>query len=281
MAYSKVPKEELTQKGVNSTTLRSFILEYLHTLIYVGPLVFLAGFIDAVAGGGGTIGIPAYMLTGMPVHFALGTNKFSMTIGTAVAAGRFIKNKAVDVQTVIISVVFALIGSAFGAWIALSISDRAIRLAMIIILPCVAVFLAFRNNKIYEGEPEKLSVFRKIALAIFVGAFMGVYDGLIGPGTGTFGIIAYNSLMKFDFVTASGNAKVVNLASNFGAFATFALHGNVIFALGIPAALFCIAGNYVGSGFALRKGAKLIRPMLFVVLGILLVRIAYDFVNMV
>ncbi|MCL2873950.1 MAG: TSUP family transporter [Defluviitaleaceae bacterium] len=255
-------------------------MEYLHTLLYLGPLIFLAGFIDSIAGGGGTIGIPAYMLTGMPVHFALGTNKFSMTIGTAVAAGRFIKNKAVDFQTVAVSVIFALIGSALGALIALSISDRSIRLALIIILPCVAVFLAFRKGKVYEGDPESLSLRKKIVLATLVGSFMGIFDGLIGPGTGTFGIIAYNAFMKYDFRTASGNAKVVNLASNFGAFATFALHGNVIFILGIPAALCCIAGNYVGSGFALRKGAKLIRPMLFVVLGILLFRIVYDFASM-
>ena len=255
-------------------------MEYLHTLIYLGPLIFLAGFIDSIAGGGGTIGIPAYLLTGMPVHFALGTNKFSMTIGTAVAAGRFIKNKAIDVQTVVISVVFALIGSSVGALIALSISDRAIRLALIIILPCVAVFLALRKNKIHEGDPSSLSIGRKIILAVCVGAFMGIFDGLIGPGTGTFGIIAYNAFMKYDFRTACGNAKVVNLASNFGAFATFALHGHVVFMLGIPAALCAVAGNYVGSGFALKKGAKLIRPMLFVVLGILLLRIVYDFVNM-
>jgi len=254
-------------------------MEYINALIYLGPLVFLAGFIDSIAGGGGTISIPAYLLTGMPAHLAFGTNKLSMTFGTAIAAGRFIKNKAIDIRTAIISGVNSVIGAAIGSQFALLLDERTFRLLLIIALPCVAVFLMFRKNKIYEGGHESISPKKTVILASIIGFSIGMYDGIIGPGTGTFAIIAYNTFMKYDLKIASGNAKILNLSSNIASLVTFAIAGNVLFVLGLPAAAFCIAGNYIGAGFAIRKGAKFIRPMLFIVLGILLIRILYDFLT--
>ena len=214
----------------------------------------------------------------MPVHMVFGTNKLTMALGTGIAAGRFIKNRAIDMRTAIISGATSLLGAAIGSYFALLLDDRAFRLLLIIALPCVAVFLAFRKNKIYDGGHGGLSVKKSVALAAAIGFFIGAYDGIIGPGTGTFAIIAYNTFMKHDLRTASGNAKALNLASNVASLATFALAGNVLFAIGLPAAAFCIAGNYIGAGFAIKKGAKFIRPMLFVVLAILLVRAIIDFV---
>jgi len=256
-------------------------LEYIHSLLYLGPLVFLAGFIDSIAGGGGTISIPAYLLTGMPTHFAFGTNKLSMTFGTAIAAGRYVRNKAIDIRTAIISGINSVIGAAIGSQFALMLDDRTFRLLLIIALPCVAVFLMFRKDKIYEGGREDISSRKTVLLATVIGFSIGLYDGIIGPGTGTFAIIAYNTFMKYDLKVASGNAKILNLSSNIASLVTFAIAGNVLFVIGIPAAAFCIAGNYIGAGFAIRKGAKFIRPMLFVVLGLLLLRIIYDFLTMV
>ena len=253
-------------------------MEYLHTLIYLAPLVFLAGFIDSAVGGGGTISIPAYLLTGMPAHMAFGTNKLSACLGTSIAAGRFIKNKAIDLRTAIISAVGALGGAALGSQFVLMLDDRTLRLMLIIALPCVAVFLVFRKEKTYEvGHHEGFSKQKITLLALLIGFGIGIYDGTIGPGTGTFAIIAYNAIMRYDLRTASGNAKVLNLASNFASLVTFAIAGHVIWVIGIPAALFGIAGNYLGSGFAIRKGAKFLRPMLFVVLGLLMARIIFDF----
>ncbi|MCL2226795.1 MAG: TSUP family transporter [Oscillospiraceae bacterium] len=253
-------------------------MEYLHTLIYLAPLVFLAGFIDSAVGGGGTISIPAYLLTGMPAHMAFGTNKLSACLGTAIAAGRFIKNKAIDLRTAVISAVGALIGAALGSQFVLLLDDRTLRLMLIVALPCVAVFLIFRKDKVFEAGHEGFSRRKTIVLASAIGFAIGLYDGIIGPGTGTFAIIAYNAVMRYDLKTASGNAKVLNLASNFASLVTFAIAGHVLFAVGLPAALFGIAGNYLGAGFAIKKGAKFLRPMLFVVLGLLLLRVVYDFV---
>jgi hypothetical protein len=202
-----------------------------------------------------------------------------MAFGTGIAAGRFIKNKAIDIRTAVLSGIVSLLGAAIGSQFALMLDDRTFRLMLLIALPCVAVFLMFRKNKIYEGGHEDLTLRRSVTLAIVIGFFIGMYDGIIGPGTGTFAIIAYNTFMRHDLKTASGNAKILNLASNVASLFTFALAGNVLFVIGLPAAVFCIAGNYIGAGFAIRKGAKFIRPMLFVVLGILLVRLVYDFVS--
>ena len=256
-------------------------MEYLHTLIYLCPLVFLAGFIDSAAGGGGLITIPAYMLTGMPAHHVFGTNKLSASIGTTVAAGRFIKNKAIDIRTALISGMASLIGAAAGSQLALLLDDRTFRLLMIIAVPCVALFLLIRKDRSNENESghQNLSLRKSTALATAIGFSIGMYDGIIGPGTGTFAIIAYNTFMRFDYKTASGNAKILNLASNVASLFTFALAGNVIFVVGLPAAVFGVAGNYIGSGFAIRKGAKFIRPMLFIVLLMLLVKVIYDFIS--
>jgi len=255
-------------------------LEYVNALIYICPLIFLAGFIDSAAGGGGTISVPAYLLTGMPAHLAYGTNKLSASIGTTVAALRFIKNKAIDVRTAVTSGILSLLGAALGSQIVLLLDDRTLRLMLIIALPCVALFLVFRKNKTLECGREGMSARKTIILASIIGFSIGLYDGVIGPGTGTFAIIAYNTSMRYDLKTSSGNAKILNLASNLSSLVTFAIAGNVIYVLGLPAAVFSVAGSYLGSGFAIKKGAKFIRPMLFIVLAILLAKVVYDFVTM-
>jgi len=255
-------------------------VEYLNSLLYLCPLVFLAGFIDSSAGGGGVISIPAFMLTGMPAHLVFGTNKLTMSIGTAISAGRFLKNKAVDIRAALFTGVIALLGAALGSQLALLLSDRTFRIILIAALPCIAVFQALRRNKaIDEGAHESIPVMKRIALAALIGFSLGVYDGAIGPGTGTLAIIAFNAIMRYDLKTASGNAKILNLCSNIAALVTFALAGNVLFIIGLPAAVFSVAGNYLGAGFAIKKGAKFIRPMLFIVLAILLAKVVYDFVS--
>ena len=254
-------------------------LEYIHSLIYICPLAFLAGFIDSSAGGGGTVSIPAYLLTGMPAHLAFGTNKLSASIGTIVAAGRFIRNKAIDFRTAFTAAALAVLGSALGSRFLLLLDDRTLRIMLIIALPCVAAFLVLRRGGSHESGREGMSVRKAVVLASVVGFFIGMYDGVIGPGTGTFAIIAFNVLLRQDLKVASGNAKILNLSSNLASLVTFALAGQVLYVLALPAAVFSIAGNYLGSGFAIRKGAKFIRPMLLVVLGLLLSKVIFDFAS--
>lgn len=238
------------------------------------PLVFLAGFVDSIAGGGGLISLTSYLAIGLPSHMALGTNKFSSSLGTSIATYRFAKNKHIQWETAAFSFVGSLAGSAIGAQIALLIDERILSYLVIGIVPFVAVFLLLKKD---IGEKEKqLSTARSAALAVLIGLIIGAYDGFFGPGTGTFLIMAFTSVLGLSLLKACGNAKVVNLASNIAALATFLFNGNVYFLLAVPCAACGILGNYLGAGMAMKRGAKVVRPMMLFVIVLLLVKIVWD-----
>lgn len=168
---------------------------------------------------------------------------------------------------------FSLAGSLIGSNLALLTSEVIIKYMMIPILPIVAYYVL--RNKDFDALASKgsITIQMKYVYCIIISLFIGAYDGFYGPGTGTFLILLYTGLAKVDVRTASGNAKMVNLASNIGALATFILNGKVIFALGLPAALFCIAGHYIGSGLVVRNGSKIVRPIILIVLVLLFIKI--------
>lgn len=251
----------------------------LEMILVVCPLAFFASFVDAIAGGGGLISLPAYLLTGMPAHFAYGSNKFSACIGTFFSVARFLKSGTINLKVAIRSAIFALIGSGLGAQLALFLSDHFLRLTMVVLLPFIAIFVLFnKKNTGDESTFSTLSNQKAVVLSALIGFSIGMYDGFFGPGTGTFLILAYTALMGFDFKTACGNAKIVNLASNFAALVVFILAGKVLYVVAIPAALFSITGNWIGSGLAIKKGAKFIKPVLVGVLILLFMKIIYDMV---
>ena len=240
------------------------------TIIWLSALVFLGGFIDSIAGGGGLITVPAYVLTGIPIHMALASNKFSSFFGTAFSVFNFLRNKKVYLKTIPISVVCALAGSALGAWVVLLINPDILRIILIVIVPIVAVFVLVKKDFGNEDRSHTLST-RTIILGAGLAAFIiGFYDGFFGPGTGTFLILIFTVFLRFDLVTANGNAKIINLSSNAGSLITFIINGQVVWQLAIIAAIFGIAGNYIGSTLAIKIGAKVIKPLLVVVLVILL-----------
>ncbi|KPU46225.1 hypothetical protein OXPF_01440 [Oxobacter pfennigii] len=252
----------------------------LQTFIIVCPLIFLAGFIDSIAGGGGLISLPAYLFAGFPVHFAYGTNKFSSAIGTVFSTYRFIKNKQYHMKTAAYSVISALIGSYLGARAALMLSDIYLQYCLIVLLPIIAIFLLTRRNFGEKNNEEiQLSDKKIIILSILSGLIIGAYDGFFGPGTGTFLILTYTGLMGFSMTMAAGNAKLVNLASNIAALFTFLAGGKIMFLVGIPAAFFGILGHWIGSGLALKNGSKIIKPVLVVVFILLFVKIGMDLFN--
>lgn len=248
----------------------------IHILLIVCPLVFLAGFIDAIAGGGGLISLPAYLAAGIPPHFAAATNKCSSTFGTLVATGKFLKSGKVNLKAALPAAGAALIGSSIGAYLNMLMNEQILRYIMIGTVPVIAVFLMVKKDFGSEDTTDKFSKTKIVVLSAVIGFTIGMYDGFFGPGTGTFLIIAFTGIVGFDLLTASGNTKVVNLASNIAAFITFAIGGKIIWHIGIPAAVFGIAGNYLGATFALKKGTKFIRPMFFVVLSILIIKLIFD-----
>ena len=246
------------------------------TYVIVCSLALVGGLVDSIAGGGGLITLPAYLIAGFPPHMASATNKCSAVFGTFTSTARFLRQGKVNLPAAAISAVTALLGSALGARLYLYLSERYLQYVLMVVLPVIAVFLVFRRDFVERGPDEAVSGPRLLVLAGIIGLLLGTYDGFFGPGTGTFLILLFTALARFDVITASGNAKVINLCSNAAAFVTFACAGKVVWAVGLPAAVCGIVGNYIGSGLVLKKGAAAVRPMFCVVLALLFARILYD-----
>ena len=244
--------------------------------LIVCPLVFLAGFVDSIAGGGGLISLPAYMFAGIPVHNAIATNKLSSSTGTVVSTARLIKNKKVDwgfvSGTVIGALIGALIGSVAGANLALIISDHILKMVLVVILPIVA-FCVLRDKNMDVEVPVGMTKNKQYLIAIVCSLVIGCYDGFYGPGTGTFLLLVFTKLAKIPLEKATGNVKIVNLSSNISALITFILAGKIMWGLGLAASCFSIAGHYVGAGMVVNNGVKVIKPIILIVLVLLLVKV--------
>ena len=187
--------------------------ELLKTCLMVCPLIFLGGFVDSIAGGGGLITIPAYMMAGVPVHLTVGTNKVVAGSGAAIAAVRFFRSGKIRLMIALCSGAGAIVGAAIGASFAARLSDELLRGLVLVALPLIAVFLVVKKD--FGQEKEKsFSPTHEALLSLLIGLGIGIYDGLIGPGTGTFLIMAFTAVLGLDMVTASGCGKVANLASN-------------------------------------------------------------------
>ena len=253
-------------------------MSLMEMLLVVCPLAFFAAFVDAIAGGGGLISLPAYFITGMPAHMAIASNKFSAAAGTAIATARFIKSGQLHMKTALKTAAFALIGSVIGAKLALFTSDYYLRIVMMVLLPCVAVFVLFNRRQMGdESRFEQLSRTRVFFGMLITGLMIGIYDGFFGPGTGTFLILAFTTVLGFDLKRACGNTKIVNLTTNVSALLVFIAAVQVYYAVAIPAMIFSILCNWIGSGLAIKKGAKFVRPVMIFVLCLLFIKMIYDF----
>lgn len=245
-------------------------LHLMHFLI-VCPLVFLAGFVDAVAGGGGLISLPAYMIAGFPVHFAIGTNKLSSGMGTAIATVRYAKNGYIAWKNAILCIMTALLGSSLGAKLALQLDDYFFKRLILVILPCTAAYILF--GKPFIGKKKEFPLPKMILFSAWIAFVIGIYDGFYGPGTGTFLLLLLTGVAHMDLKQANGITKAINLTTNLTALTVYLLNGKVIFALGLTAGCFSIAGNYLGSKCFDQGGAKFVKPLMIVVLIIFFIKV--------
>lgn len=252
--------------------ISEFLAQYGQILLIVCPMVFLASFVDSIAGGGGLISLPAYLFAGLPVHVAAATNKFSACVGTICATIKFFLSGKIVLTTAVPSAIGALIGSPIGTNIALHISEDVLNLILLIALPCVGLFMVLRRDLGAETVEKQLSNRRAVLTSLLIGFVIGCYDGLIGPGTGTFLILAFTTFLGYDLLLSSGCAKVANSASNCASMVVFFMNGKVLLPVGIPAALFSIAGSQVGSRLAIQGGTRIVRILIFIVLGLLIVK---------
>ena len=248
----------------------------LYQYLLICPLIFLGGFVDSVAGGGGLITLPTYFLAGIPTHIAAGTNKVVNGIGTATAAAGYLKNGKVDLSAALPAALGALAGSAAGARLALLLSDALLKGLMLVALPLVAVFLVVRKDFGMERPAAPVPRRRALVLSLLIGLLIGGYDGLVGPGTGTFLIMAFTALLHLDLLSASGCAKVGNLASNIAAAAVYLLSGNVLWSVVVPAAVCNALGGWCGAKYAIRGGSRRVRGMIFLVLGLLFAKMLWE-----
>ena len=233
----------------------------LWVVLLIGVGVFCASFMDAIAGGGGLISLPVYLLAGLPAHYALGTNKLSSCIGTVASTFRYLKNGFVDWGLAIPSVLWALLGSHLGTSLQIRIDEQYLKYMLLIVLPVVAVVLL--RQKRFPEEKGEMKPWLRHGIVWAASLVLGAYDGFYGPGTGTFLLLVFCNCAKMDLRTASGNVKAVNLASNFGALITSAMAGKVLFPIGLIAAVFSIAGHYLGAGVPIKNGAKIVKPVIF------------------
>ena len=239
--------------------------------LIVCPMVFLAGFVDSIAGGGGLISLPAYLLAGGPMHNAIATNKLSSATGTAISTARLCKNKFVDWGVALPCVSMAVVGSFIGAHLALLASDKILKGMLIPVLPVVAFYVLRKKNMDEKGG--EIARKKQILICALCSLAVGCYDGFYGPGTGTFLLLLYTGLGKMSVAKASGTMKVTNLSSNVAALTVFLLSGKIVIMLGIAASVFSIAGHYTGAGMVMKNGSRIIRPIILIVLALLFIKI--------
>ena len=241
-------------------------------LVCIG--VLCASFMDAIGGGGGIISLPVYLLAGLPMHLALGTNKLSACIGTVASTARYVRNGFVDWFLAVPSILLAPIGSYLGTRLQLAVDEQYLKLVLLFVLPVVAVILL--KKKEFPESREVMNEWLRRFAVWSASLLIGIYDGFYGPGTGTFLLLAFCYLAKLDVRTASGNVKLVNLASNIGALFTSLAAGKVLVPLGLAAAVFAVAGQYIGAGLALKNGSKVVRPVILAVIALLSVKVLLE-----
>ncbi|MDL4776177.1 TSUP family transporter [Actinomadura xylanilytica] len=237
-----------------------------------------AGWVDAVVGGGGLIQLPALMLLnpGQPVATALATNKIASIAGTSTAAVAYLRKAKPDVRVALPAAGLAVCCAAGGALCAAAISSELLKPVIMVVLLAVAAIVVLRPD-LGRVPALVLRTRRRTAAAILIpGVPIAFYDGLIGPGTGTFLVLAFTTLLGVDFVNASANAKIINTGTNLGAVIVFAAQGHVLWALGLVMAVCNMAGALLGARMAISRGAGFVRAVLLCVVGGLVLKLGYE-----
>jgi len=247
-------------------------------LLIVVPFVFLAGFIDSIAGGGGVISITGFLLSGLPVHSVLGVNKVQASVGTAVSTFNYIKGGHFDWKFIPFSLVFCIIGAYFGATLVTILDPEIMKRLLLIIIPIIALIMMFNKKITSLVKPQTLTTKQIYIVSSIIGLTIGFYDAFIGPGTGTFLIIAF-TMCGVQMLDAGGNAKIINLTSNIISAIIFLLHGHVIWWIAIPCIIANIIANQLGSKLAIKNGEKIIRPTLLIVMALLIIKFIFDFLG--
>jgi uncharacterized membrane protein YfcA len=248
----------------------------LQTVVMLGIAAFAAGFVDSIAGGGGLITVPALLLAGLSPVEALGTNKVQGLFGSGSATIAYASKGQVDPRRQLRPALLAFTGSALGALAASVVPGDILSAALPVVLIAIALFFAFKPNMNDVDRAERMSPF---LFGLTLAPAVGFYDGLFGPGAGSFYMLGFVALAGFGVLKATAHTKLLNFASNLGGFAVFAAVGVIFWKIGLMMGVAQFLGARVGAGFAIRNGAKLIKPLLVIVCVALAAKLLADPAN--
>jgi len=249
----------------------------IETVIFLVIAAGFAGFVDAMAGGGGLIQLPALLigLSEKPIPLILGTNKVISIFGTSSAAANYFRSVKPDLKLTSYMALPAFLGSALGAKLASSFPTSVFRPLIILLLVSVAIY-TWRKPELGITESLRFTNHRRHQIVVCLGLTIGFYDGIFGPGTGTFLVFLLVGLVGYAFLKASATAKLVNIATNLGAIISFQLTGHIWWKLGLALAIANVCGAIIGSRLAIRGGSPLVRKVFLVVTTILIAKVGYD-----
>lgn len=249
----------------------------IENLILLCIVSFCAGFIDAIVGGGGLLQTPALMiiLPQYPVATIFGTAKIPSLSGTSLAAYKYSREVNLNWKLLSYIILAAFTGALIGAYCITLISSAVIKPFILVLLVCIAIYTYSKKN-LGQNQERDFTFLKEVIIGLTFGFAIGFYDGLIGPGTGTFLVLAFISLLGNDFLHSSASAKYVNVATNIAAMLYFAKSGNILYHYAIPMAVFNISGSFLGTRLALLKGNKFIRIFFLLVVSGTILRFAYD-----
>lgn len=249
----------------------------LSTLMLLCTAAFIAGFIDAIVGGGGLVQTPATLiiLPQYPVATLLGTTKIPSFAGTSLAAWQYSKRVQLNVRLLAAIATVAFFAALTGSYLTSTLSNAVMKPVMLMILVLVGIY-TYSNKKFGLQEHEAKIPANAVAYGALFGLVIGFYDGFIGPGTGSFLILIFISVLGQDFLHASAHAKIVNLATNVASILYFSLSGHILFQYAIPMAICNLTGSFFGTRLALLKGNKFIRVFFLIVVMGTIIRFGWD-----
>ncbi len=249
----------------------------IENAIFLAIASGFAGFVDAMAGGGGLIQLPS-LIIGLPnkeLPLILGTNKVPSIFGTAAAARNYFKNIKLDIPLTLTMMLPAFIGSIAGAAMAAFVPVGFFRPFIVLLLILVAIY-TWKKPELGMAENLKFTHSKRLVIVALIGFLIGFYDGIFGPGTGTFLVFFLVSVIGYAFLKASGTAKLVNIATNAGAILSFQLTGHIWWQLGLLLAVANVTGAIIGSRMAIKGGSALVRKVFLAVIFLLIARVAWD-----
>lgn len=267
-------------KGTSPFRIRSSFSESLpvhdiavHLLAFLFVAAFLAGFIDSIAGGGGMITIPAMLIAGIPPLETLGTNKLQSLFGSGSASIAYARSGHVNLVEQLPMAGLAIIGGAAGAALATIVPGDVLKIILPFLLIAIALYFGFKPKISDVDQTRRMTPF---LFGLTFVPLIGFYDGVFGPGTGSFFMLGFVTLAGFGILKATAHTKFLNFGSNIGGFAVFAFYGVVLWKIGLIMGVGQFIGAQVGSRFAMKNGAKIIKPLLVITCIALAIKLLAD-----